>query len=103
MDFLKYPCSTRSRLSLFHQSIHIYQIIKCVMANAIMSIQEIGGDPKVTSILQDIRREIQEIHMSQKYGTVRLGCIDSQLKTMHQMDKPGSNGKDPVLIESLDD
>ena len=45
------PGNTRGRLSLFKQSIHIYWTMKCLMAKAIVTVQEIGGDPKAASIL----------------------------------------------------
>ena len=62
-----------------------------------------GGDPKVASVLQYIKREIQEICVLQQHGIVRLGRIERQLQTMHQVDIFGSIVKDLAPIESPED
>ena len=96
---VNYLANTRGRLSLFKQSIHIYWTMKCFMAKAIVAIQELGGDPKATSILAEMRRDIQEIHLQLHHQNVRLGRMECQLQSMHQVDMLGSSVKDPTPIE----
>ena len=64
MDFLSDPGNKRGRLSLFHQSVHTYWILKCVLAKAMTSMQEMEGNPNMVSDMQQIKQEIQEIGMS---------------------------------------
>ena len=64
MDFVSDPGNTRGRLSLFHQSIHTYLNFKCVLAKALQSLQENEGSPTVVSILQEIKKEIQDTRVS---------------------------------------
>ena len=45
MDFVFVPGSTRGWLSLFHQSIHTYWALKCVLAKALQSFQISEGNP----------------------------------------------------------
>ena len=76
MDFLLDPRNTRGRLSLFHQSIHTYWILKCVLEKEMTSMQEMEGNPDVVSVLQQIKQEIQEICMSQYHAMTRIGRIE---------------------------
>ena len=61
MDFISDPENIRGRLSLFHQSIHTYWILKCVLVKAMTSMQEMEGNPNVVSVLQEIKQKIQQI------------------------------------------
>ena len=51
MNFVNDPRNSRGHISLFHQSIHTYWTIKCVLAKALQILQPIEGRPEVISIV----------------------------------------------------
>ena len=76
MDFITKLGNIKGRLSLFHQSIHTYWTLKCVLAKAFLILQEMAGNPNMVLVLQEIKREIQEFRVSQHYAMARLGRIE---------------------------
>ena len=64
MDFVSDATNTRGRLSLLHQYIHTYLNLKCVLEKSLQSLKENEGSPKVVSILQEIKKEIQDTRVS---------------------------------------
>ena len=56
MDFVFDPGNTRGRVSLFHQSIHTYWTLKCVLAKALQSLQPSESRPEVIPILHEIKK-----------------------------------------------
>ena len=73
------PSHTQGIISLFHHSIRTYWLMKCLMVKAIMSLQEVGGDPKSASNLGQINKPIQEMNLRQHHQYVRLGRIEKEL------------------------
>ena len=102
MDFLYDPENTRGSLSLFHQSVNTYWKIKCVLAKAMTSMQEIEGNTIVVSNSHQIKQEIREISRSQYHATTRIGRIEKIIQAMQQVEMSGSTAKDPVPIDSSD-
>lgn len=58
MDLVVDLGNTRGCLSLFHQSIHTYWTLQCVLAKALQSSQESEGSPVMVLILHEIKKEI---------------------------------------------
>ena len=111
MDFITNPSNTHGHLSLFHQTIHTYWIVKCLLAKAMQSFppHQEKIEPKVVDLLQDIDNQLNHIKVTQYHTTDsisriddRIGRIEKQLQQMQQVDMPGSTAKDPAPIESSD-
>ena len=68
-----------------------------------MYVQEVRGDPKAATSLAEIDMSIQEMNLRQHHQYVRLGRIEKELQSMHQVDMPGSSVKDMAPVESDDD
>ena len=80
MDFVNAPRNTRGRLSLFHQTIHTDWTLKCILGKAMQILQPIDGSPKVISIIQQIKIELQDIKVSQYHATPRIFRIERQIQ-----------------------
>ena len=76
MEFVNDLGNTRGHISLFHQSIHTYWTLKCVLAKALRSLKLIEGSLEVFSILQEIKIELQDIKVSQYHAIAQIGRIE---------------------------
>ena len=67
MDFITDPGNTRGCLSLFNQTVHMYWIMKCVLAKAMQSLHPGQGNvtSSVIELFRDITIQLQQIKVSQ--------------------------------------
>ena len=93
------PGHSRGRISLFHHLIEIYWLVKCLLVNAITSVQEVGRDPKAVSTLVEINKSILEIRLCQLHMYACVGRIEKDIKAIQQVDMLGSSVKDLVAVE----
>ena len=110
MDFITDPSNTRGRLTLFHQTVHTYYIVKCLLAKAMQSFppHQEKIEPQIVDLLQDIQNQLNHIKITQYQATDhisriddRVGRMEQKLQQLQQVDMLGSTVKDPTPVYFL--
>ena len=93
----------RSRLTLFGQSFHLYWLMKCIVAKAMVATTNTVAQSEAESGLRDIQNELQLIQLQLENQNARLGCIERHIPCLPQSELPGSSAKDLALVKSSND
>lgn len=83
------PGNTRGRMSLFKQSLHIYWVMKRLLAKALEQVAT-----EMVEIAQggpELRRELRFIHISLEMQEKKLDELQQLVKGVHQGVDEGAN------------
>lgn len=91
---------TRGRLTQYKQRVHLYWMMKSIVARAIMnSTGSIKSDPGFL----EIQKEFQLVQFQIQHPNVLLGRIEKHIPCLSQSELPSSSAKDLAPMESSDE
>lgn len=92
------PRHTHGRTTQYKQSVHLYVLIKSIVAKAIITspIGSVNADPS----FQEFHKNIQLIQFQIQQRNVRLRRIEQHISSLPESELPSSSSKDPAPVES---
>lgn len=100
-ELITEPGYMNDHLTLFIQSIHLYQIRKCIVAKEMAMTTNKTLHSEAEPSLQDIENEVLLIQRQLQNQNAYLGRI--HIPCLMKSELPGSRAKDLASVESSDD
>jgi len=97
------PGYTHGHLTLFRQFIHLYWLMKCIVAKAMSTTTNTMTQSEAKLGLRDIQNELQFNQLQLQNQNTHLSCIERHIPCLPQSKLLGSSVKYLALLESSND